>query len=230
MAFAWLPSPSVNAATPPFSLVFLPSRRRRLFTRDDEGEDAEEEVDVTELGFAFLDFNPAGLAKEDGGAARLLRLPILARSLPRPPRESGSEQGLRNGDRLSLSLQKTTAIEPPTTELPAPPPVPPDPRSSMPNFPEPTDAPVVLLTPSRTSTDTLDCSLPLRLPPVSFLDLPERPDSFLLPFSRSLSFPSFLVRFVEGTADEMGTEPEVTDSEEKSLLLVLTEEEEDDSD
>lgn len=156
MAFVWLPSPAANAAAPPFSLVFLARRRRRLVARDDEGEEAEEEVDVMELGFVFLDLSPAGLVKEDGGAARLLRFPILARSLLRLPSDSGSEQGLRNGDLLSLSLQNTTAIEPPTTEPPAPPPVPPGPRRSMPIFPEPTEAPVVLLTPSRTSTDTLD--------------------------------------------------------------------------
>lgn len=123
--------------------------------REDEGEEAEEEVDVMELGFAFLDFSPAGLAKDDGGAARL-RFPILARSLLRPPSDSGSEQGFRKGDLLSLSLQKTTAIEPPTTDPPALPPVPPGPRRSMLSFPEPTEAPVVLLTPSRTRTDTFD--------------------------------------------------------------------------
>lgn len=198
--------------------------------RDDEGEDAEEEVDVMELGFVFLDFSPAGLVKDDGGAARLLRFPMLAKSLLRLPRDSGSEQGLRNGDLLSLSLQKTTAIEPPTTEPPVPPPVPPGPRRSMPSFPEPTEAPVVLLTPSRTSTDTLDCSLPFRLLPLSFLDLPERLKSFLLPLSRSLSFPIFLARFAEGRPDVTEAEPEVTVSEERHLLLVLLEEEEEDSD
>lgn len=109
-----------------------------------------------ELGFVFLDFSPAGLVKEDGGAARLHRFPILDRSLLRPLSDSGSEQGLRNGDLLSLSLQKTTAIDPPTTEPPTPPPVPPGPRRSMPSFPEPAEAPVVLLTPSRTNTETLD--------------------------------------------------------------------------
>lgn len=156
VAFVWLPSPATNPEAPPFSLVFLARRRRRLVAIDDEGEEAEEEVDVMELGLVFLDFRPAGLVKEDGGGARLLRLPIPAKSLLRLPRDRGSEQGLRNGDLLSLSLQKTTAMEPPTTEPAAPPPVPPGPRRSMPNFPEPTEAPVVLLTPSRTSTDTLD--------------------------------------------------------------------------
>lgn len=195
-----------------------------MVARDDEEEEAEEEVDVMELGFVFLDFSPAGLVKDDGGAARLLRFPILVKSLLRLPSDSGSEQGLRNGDLLSLSLQKTTAIEPPTTEPPAPPPVPPDPRRSMPSFPEPTEAPVVLVTPSRTSTDTLDCSLPFRLALLSFLDLPERPKSFRLPFSRSLSFPIFLARFAEGRPDEMEAEPEVTVSEERHLFLVLLEE------
>lgn len=152
----WLPSPAVKTTAPLFSLVFLARRRRRLLARDDEGEEAEEEVDVMELGFVFLDLSPAAPVKEDGGATMLLRFPILARSLLRLPSDNGSEQGLRNGDLLSLSLQKTTAIEPPTTEPPAPPPVPPGPRRSMPNFPEPTEAPVVLLTPSRTSTDTFD--------------------------------------------------------------------------
>lgn len=104
-------------------------------------------------GLAFCDGSAAALLREEGGAARLLRLPMELRSLPRPPSDSGSEHGLRNGDLLSLSLQKTTAIEPPTTELPAPPPVPPVPNKSMPSFPE---EPVVLLTPSRTSTETLD--------------------------------------------------------------------------
>lgn len=127
-----------------------------MVARVDDGEEAEEEVDVMELGFVFLDFSPAGLVKEDGGATRLLRFPILARSLLRLPSDSGSEQGLRNGDLLSLSLQKTTAIEPPTTEPPATPPAPPGPRRSMPSFPDPTEAPVVLLTPSRTSTETFD--------------------------------------------------------------------------
>ncbi|KAF3845733.1 hypothetical protein F7725_002811 [Dissostichus mawsoni] len=144
---------AVNLKTPAFSLVFLARRRRRLVVRDDEGEEAEEEVDVMELALVFLDFSPEGLDNEDCGAARLLRFPILAISLLR---DRGSEHGLRNGDLLSLSLQKTTAIEPPTTELPVPPPVPPGPMRSMPSFPEHTEAPVVLLTPSRTSTDTFD--------------------------------------------------------------------------
>lgn len=155
-AFVWPPSSATDPEAPPFSLVFFARRRRRLVAIDDEGEEAEEEVDVMELGLVFLDFSPAGLVKDDGGGARLLRLPMAPRSLLRLPSDRGSEQGLRNGDLLSLSLQKTTAIEPPTTEPAAPPPVPPGPRRSMPNFPEPTEAPVVLLTPSRTSTDTLD--------------------------------------------------------------------------
>lgn len=143
----------MEPAAPTFSLVFFTTRRRRLVTRDEEGEEAEEEVDVMEPGLAFWDGSVAELFMEGGGAARLLRLPMELRSLPRPPSDSGSEQGLRKGDLLSLSRQKTTAIEPPTTELPAPPPGPPDPNKSMPSFPE---EPVVLLTPSRTSTETLD--------------------------------------------------------------------------
>lgn len=228
VTFAWLPSPTFKPEGPPFSLVFLARRRRRLLARDDEGEEAEDEVDVMELGFVFLDFIPAGLVKVDGGAARLLRFPTLAKSLLRLPSDSGSEQGFRNGDLLSLSLQKTTAIEPPTTEPPPPGPVPPDPNRSMPSFPEPTEVPVVLLTPSRTSTDTLDCSLLFRLPPLSFFDLPERPKSFLLLLSRSLSFPIFLARFTEGIPDETEAEPDVTVSEERHLLLVLLDEEDSD--
>lgn len=154
-AFDWLPSPAVNAVAPLLSLAFLPRRRRRFVARDEDGEEAEEEVDVMELGLVFLAFSPAGLVKEDGGAARLLLFP-RASSLPRLLRDSGSEQGLRKGDLLSLSLQKTTAMDPPTTELPDPPPALPGPNRSMGNFPELTEAPVVLLTPSRTSTDTLD--------------------------------------------------------------------------
>lgn len=143
----------MDPGAPPFSLVFLARRRRRFVTREDEGEEAEEEVEVIEPGLPFLDMFVAGLLIEDTGPARLLRLPIEPRSFPRPPSDSGSEHGLRKGDLLSLSLQKTTAIEPPTTEPPVPAPAPPDPNKSMPSFPE---APVVLLTPSRTSTDTLD--------------------------------------------------------------------------
>lgn len=154
--FVWLPSPAAKTAVAIFLPFFLAKRRRRLVAKDDEGEDAEEEVDVMELGFVLLDFSSAGLVKDDGGPARLLRLLKPARSLLRPPNESGSEQGFRKGDLLSLSLQKTTAIEPPTTEPPAPPPVLPGPSRSMLSFPEPTEAPVVLLTPSRTRTDTLD--------------------------------------------------------------------------
>lgn len=228
MAFVWLPSPGVNPVAPPLSLVFLAVRQRRLVGTDDEGEEAEDDVDEMELGFVFLDFSTVELVKEDGGAANLLRFSIMAKSLLRFPSDSGSEQGLRNGDLLSLSLQKTTAIDPPTTEPPAPPPAPPGPRRSMPSFPEPTDAPVVLLTPSRTRTDTLDCSLPFRLQLLSFLDLPERPKSFLQPLSRSLSLPDFLARFADVRPDEMDVEPDVTVSEERHLLLVLLEE--DDSD
>lgn len=195
-----------------------------MVARDDEGDEAEEDdVDVMDLGFVFLNFRPVVLVREVGGAASLLRFSKLVKSLLWLPIDSGSEQGLRNGDLLSLSLQKTTAIEPPTTELPAPPPVPPGPKRSMPSFPEPTDAPVVLLTPSRTKTDTLDCSFPFRLPPPSFLGLPARPKSFLRPLSRSLSFPIFLARFVEVRPDAMDVEPEVTVSEDRHSPLFLME-------
>lgn len=156
MTLVWLLPPAANPAASAFSLVFLARRRRRFVTREDEGEEAEEEVDVMELGFAFLDFSPAGPVSDDGGADRPLRFPILTRSLLRPPSDSGSEQGFRKGDLLSLSLQNTTAIEPPTTDPPVLPAAPPGPRRSMFSFPEPTEDPVVLLTPSRTRTDTLD--------------------------------------------------------------------------
>ena len=164
----------------PFSRGFFPGLRLRLAAEDDVGEDADDDVEVVELGLAFLDLSPAGLAEESG--ARVLRcLLVLLRSLALPGKDSGSEQGFRNGDRLSLSRRNTTAIDPPTTEGPAAPPTtPPGPRRSIPSLLE---FPVVLLTPSRTSTDTLDWSLAFLLPPPSFLDLPERPDSFLPPFS-----------------------------------------------
>lgn len=156
VAFVWLPSAGADPVAPLFSLVFLARRRRRFVATDDEGEEAEEEVDVMEPGFVFLDLSPAGPVKEDGGAARLFLFPMLVSSFPRTPTDSGSEHGFRNGDLLSLSLQKTTAIEPPTTVPPAPPPVPTGPMRSIPSFPDPTEVPVVLLTPSRTNTDTLD--------------------------------------------------------------------------
>lgn len=222
-ALVWLPSPAIIPVAPSFSLVFLASRRRRLVARDDEGEEVEE-VDVMELGLVFLGFSPGVVVKDDDGAARMLRFPPLVRSLLRPPRDSGSEHGLRNGDLLSLSLQNTTAMEPPTTELPAPPPVPPDPRRSMLSFPAPTEAPVVLLTPSRTSTDTLDWSFPFRLLLLSFLDFPERHRSFLLPLSRSLSFPILRALFTDGNPGETEAEPEVTVREDKHFLVVLLEE------
>lgn len=66
--------------------------------------------------------------------------------------------------------------------------------------------------------------------PLSFLDFPDRPKSFLLLLSRSLSLTIFLVRFTEGRPDETVAEPEVTDIEERHLLLVLVEEDEEDSD
>lgn len=224
-AFDWLLSPAARPVAPPFSLVFFPRRRRRLVAREDDGEEAEEEVEVMELGLVFLFLSPAGLVKDDGGGGARAALFPNASSLPRPLRDSGSEHGLRNGERLSLSLQNTTAIEPPTTELAEPPLAPPAPSRSMGSFPEPTAPPVVLLTPSRTSTDTLDCSFPLRLAPPSFFDFPERPSSFLPPFSRSLSFPPFLALLGAGPEEE--AEPEVTIIEERHLFLVLLEAESD---
>lgn len=173
-----------------------------------------------EPGLAFCDGSTA-MFIEEGGAARLLRLPMELRSFPRPPSDNGSEQGLRNGDLLSLSLQKTTAIEPPTTELPAPPLGPPVPNKSMPSFPE---EPVVLLTPSRTSTETLDWSLPFRLVVLSFLDFPERLNSFRLPLSRFLSF-TLCVRFITGSPDETGAQPDAADKDARFLLLVLVDSE-----
>lgn len=209
LQLALVPSESAKPPALSFSRVFFPSRRLRLVARDDEGDDAEEEVDVVELGLAFLDFSDVGLDKDEGGAARELRLSTLPMSLLRTVKDRGSAQGLRNGDLLSLSLRKTTAMDPPTTAPPEPPPGPPAPRSSIPSFPEPTELPVVLLTPSRTSTETLDCSLAF-LPPLSFLERPERPDSFFPPFStRSLSFPNFRPRLATGRAGGMEAEPEV---------------------
>lgn len=200
----------MDPAEPTLSRVFFTTRRRRLVTRDEEGEEAEDEVEVMEPGFCE---GRGADAELFGGAARLLRFPIEPRSFPRPPRDSGSEHGFRNGERLSLSRQKTTAIEPPTTEPPAPLPGPPVPSRSMPSFPE---EPVVLLTPSRTRTDTLDWSLPFLLLP-SFLDLLERPSSFRLPLSRVLSL-TLRARLTPGSAEEMG-------SDERFLLFVLADSE-----
>lgn len=210
-ALDWLPSQAGGAAAPPFLPVFLARRRRRLVARDEEGEDAEEEVDVMELGFVFLAFSPADPAKEDGGggAARPLRF----------PNDSGSEHGFRNGERLSLSLQKTTAMEPPTTGPPAAPPAPPGPRRSMLSFPEPTLVPVVLLTPSRTRTDTLDCSFPF----LSFLDFPDRIRSFLLLLFRTFSFPTFLTLFADESPGAPAAGPGAPLSEDRLLLAVLVE-------
>lgn len=209
---------SVEPDAPALTLDFLAGRRPRLVVRINEGEEAEEEVDVMELGLVFLDLSPpAGLDREGRGAASRLLFSKPAKSLLRAAEDSGSEQGFRNGDLLSLSLQKTTAIESPTTEAPE---APADPRRSMPGLP-----PVVLLTPSRTRTDTLDCSLPLRLPPSSFFDLPERARSFLQLLSCSLFFLIFLVRFSEGRPErpEADAEPDVTFSEERCFVLDLLE-------
>lgn len=216
VVFIGLTSTTVDPVASLFSLFFL--RRRPLFVKEDEGEEAKEDVDVMELCFVFLGFILAGLGNEDCGAS-LFRFSMLAKSLLQLLSDRGSEQGLRNGDLLSLSLQKTTAIEPPTTELPDPTLVPPGPRRSMPIFPELTDGPVVLLTPSRTKTDTLDCSL-LFLPP-SFFSLPERTKFFLLPLSLSLSLTIFLARFASPRPEETVAEPEVTVSEERHLLFDL---------
>lgn len=209
MGFNGSTSPAVAS---PFSLFFL--RRRPLFVREDEGEEAKEDVDVMELGLVFLGFNLAGLVNEDCAASRF-RFSTLTKSLLLLLSGRGSEQGLRNGDLLSLSLQKTTAIEPPTTELPDPTLGPPGPSRSMPILAEPTDGPVVLLTPSRTKTDTLDWSLLLR--PPSFFSLPERTKFFLPPLSLSLTI--FLARLASPRPEETAAEPEVTVSEERHLLL-----------
>lgn len=200
---------SVDPETPALTLVFLAGRRHRLAVSTKEEEEAEEEVDVMELGLVFLDLSPpAGLANDGRGAASLAEA-------------SGSEQGFRNGDLLSLSLQKTTAMESPTTEDPG---GPAEPRRSRPGLP-----PVVLLTPSRTRTDTLDCNLPLRLLPSSFLDLPERLGSFLLLLSCSLFFLVFLLLFSEVRPERPGTDadPDVTFSEERCLVLDLLEDKDD---
>lgn len=204
-----------------------------MVAKDDEGDEADEDVEVVELGLAFLDLSATALDKEvEGCPASELRLPSLLGSLLRPPNDSGSEQGLRKGDLLSLSRRKTTAIEPPTTGPPVTPTGPLAPWSSIPSFPEAPEAPVVLLTPSRTSTDTLDCSLLLRLPPLSFFDLPECPDSFLTLFSpSSLSLPNFLLRLAAGSAGKMEAETEVAwVGESKDWPLPLTRIKEDNSD
>lgn len=183
---------SLSSTVSPFSLGFLPGLLLRFAASDDVGEEADEDVDVAELGLAFFDFSPPGLV-EEGGPRMLRCFPVLLKSLLLPGRAKVSEQGLRKGDRLSLSRRNTTAIDPPTTDGPeAPLTTPLGPRRSMPNFP---GFPVVLLTPSRTRTDTLDCSLPFLLLPPSFLDLPERPASFF----PALSLPVFRPRLV---ADE----------------------------
>lgn len=178
---------SLPSTVSPFSLGFFPGLLLRFAAKDDVGEEADEDVDVAELGLFFFDLSPPWLVKEEG--LRMLRcFPVLFGSLTLPGRGRVSEQGLRKGDRLSLSLRNTTAIDPPTTDDPEGPPTTPPlgPRRSMPNFPE---FPVVLLTPSRTRTDTLDWSLPFLLLPPSFLDLPERSASIL-------SLPVFRPRLV----------------------------------
>lgn len=173
------PPPAGTFTSPPppgpavlLSRTFLPRRRRRLATEDEQGEEVEEEV--LEVGVIFLALR-VGLATLDGAKTFLCCcwLPALLGSFPAPAllrvgSDSGSEHGFRNGERLSLSRRKTTAMEdeplPPTT-------VPLGPRRSTPNFPAAPGAPavpVVLLTPSRTRTDTLDCSLAF-LPP-AFLE------------------------------------------------------------
>lgn len=174
------PLESLPSTVSSFSLSFFPGLLLRFATNEEVGEEADEDVDVAELGLAFFDFSPLEFV-DDGGPRMLRCFPVLLGSLPLPGRASVSEQGLRNGDRLSLSRRNTTAIDPPTTEGPeAPLTTPEGPRRSRPNFPE---FPVVLLTPSRTKTDTLDWSLPFLLLPLSFLALPERPASVFPTFS-----------------------------------------------
>lgn len=201
----------------PFSRGFFPGLRLRFAAEDDVGEEADDDVEVVELGLAFFDLSPVVLV-EDRDERVFRCLPVLFKSLTLTGRESGSEQGFRNGDRLSLSRRKTTAIDPPTTEGPV---VPPGPMRSIPILPL---FPVVLLTPSRTSTETLDCSLPFLLLPPSFLDLAERPDSFLLGFS----FPVFRTLLAEDEEAVRGREAVLPDdaergedSEGKRLLLLL---------
>lgn len=180
-------SPPPAKAAPLLSRSFLPGRRRRLATEEEQGEEVEEEV--LEVGVTVLAFRRVGLATLDGAKTFLCCccwLPALLRSLPPPAplrdgSDSGSEHGFRNGERLSLSRRNTTAMEDeplPLTTAPL------GPRRSTPSFPAVPGAlvvPVVLLTPSRTRTDTLDCSLAF-LPP-AFLEWLDLPDSFLAPFS-----------------------------------------------
>lgn len=182
------PLESLPSALIPFSLGFFPGLLLRFAASEEVGEEADE--DVAELGLAFFDLSPLGFV-DDGGPSMLRCFPVLLWSLPLPGRASVSEHGLRNGDRLSLSRRKTTAIDPPTTEGPeAPLTTPPGPRISRPSFPE---FPVVLLTPSRTRTETLDWSLPFLVPPLSFLDLPERLASFFPIFSLPVFRPRLVV-------------------------------------
>lgn len=204
------PFPSGTSTAIPFSRSFFPGLRRLLANEDEVGEEADEEVDVVELGLTFFAFSPVELL-EVSDPRELRCLPVLLGSLFLFARDSGSEQGLRKGDRLSLSRRNTTAIDPPTTEGPV---GPPGPRRSSPNLLE---FPVVLLTPSRTNTDTLDCNL-VFLPP-SFLDLPERLESFL----PSLSFPILRPLLMEEDEAGGGRDAVLLEEAERSeVLLVLS--------
>lgn len=208
-----------------FSRSFFPGRRRRLATEEEQGEEVEE--DVLEVGVAFFALRRVGLVTLAGARTFLCFCWLaLPGSLPRDCRDSGSEHGFRNGERLSLSRRNTTAIEPPTTEE-EPPTAPPGPMWSTPSFPAAPGAavPVVLLTPSRTRTDTFDCNLAF-FPP-SFLECPDRPDSFLPPFSRSFSFLFFWVRLADVAglgregAKAVGERGGGDDEVIRRLLLVL---------
>ena len=149
-----------------FSRSFFPGRRRRLATEEEQGEEVEE--DVLEVGVAFFALRRVGLVTLAGARTFLCFCWLaLPGSLPRDCRDSGSEHGFRNGERLSLSRRNTTAIEPPTTEE-EPPTAPPGPMWSTPSFPAAPGAavPVVLLTPSpHTHTHTPSPPPAPHLPP-----------------------------------------------------------------
>lgn len=197
-----LPPSTEEAAVAPSTtfktlrFCFLPNLLLPLVNKREEGEEAaEEEVEVVELGLTFFDLRTDACEGEADKCIRALVFWALPKSLFLAESETGSELGLRKGDRLSLSLRKTTAIDPPTS---VPLLAPPWPGRSIvlattPNLLE-LIPPVVLLTPSRTSTDTLDCSFPFREPLLIFFNLPGRTLSFFPTFS--FSFTTFLAFFV----------------------------------